>query len=51
MRSLLYQIAKYMGDYSSISNSFKQGSFVPIIKRLFRRAYGRFASYGFKFFK
>ena len=51
VRSLLYKAAKYLGDFTALSKSVKTRSAEPIIKRIVRRIYGRFASGGFKFFK
>lgn len=51
IRSLLYKAAKYMGDFSAIEKSVKSRSADPIIKRIVRRIYGKFAGRGFKFFK
>jgi len=51
IRSLLYKAAKYLGDFTAIKKSVASGSADPIIKRVIRRIYGKFASRGFKFFK
>ena len=51
IRSLLYLTAKILGDVQAVVNSFKQGSFGAILKRIGRRIYGKIASRGFNFFK
>ena len=51
IRSLLYKIAKYMGDFTAVEKSLKSKSADPIIKRIVRRIYGKISSRGFKFFK
>ena len=51
IRSLLYLIAKILGDLQSGVKAINKGSFWPIIKRIGRRIYGKIASRGFNFFK
>jgi len=51
IRTILYSSAKYLGDFSAIKKAILNGSFQPIIKRIFRRLYGRYASRGFNIFK
>jgi len=50
-RSLLYSIAKYLGDFTAIKRAITTGSFKPLIDRVLRRLYGRFSSRGFNIFK
>ena len=40
LRSLLYKIAKYLGDINAIKRAIKKGNFTPIVKRIVRRIYG-----------
>jgi len=51
IRTILYGLAKYLGDISAIKRALRSGSFKPIIQRLGRRLYGKFASRGFNWFK
>lgn len=51
IRSILYNSAKYLGDFSAISKSISSGSLNPLKNRIFRRIYGKFTSRGFNFFK
>ena len=51
IRTILYSLAKYLGDFSAIKKAIIDGSFQPILKRVFRRLYGRFTSRGFNIFK
>lgn len=41
IRSILYQLARLLGDMSSINRSVKRGSLGPIGKRVARRAVGK----------
>jgi hypothetical protein len=51
IRTILYGLAKYLGDLTALKKALKSGSFQPLIKRIFRRLYGRFFSQGFNIFK
>jgi len=51
IRSILYYIAKMLGDVQSGSKAVSKGSVKPILKRIGRRFYGKFASRGFNIFK
>ena len=46
IRSILYKLAKYLGDVNAIKRALKKGDFTPIIKRIIRRIYGYIASRG-----
>lgn len=41
IRSILYSVAKYMGDLQALLKSKKSGRADPIIKRIMRRIYGK----------
>ena len=51
IRTILYGLAKYLGDISAIKRALASGSFKPIFQRIGRRIYGKFASRGFDLFK
>jgi hypothetical protein len=51
IRSILYSLAKYLGDFAAISKSITQKSAKPLQNRLFRRIYGKIAARGFNIFK
>lgn len=51
VRSLLYSLAKYLGDFSAIKRAIETGSFKPLLNRAMRRLYGKFSSRGFNIFK
>ena len=51
IRSILYLIAKLLGDIQAGSKAMSKGSLSPIFKRIGRRIYGKFTSRGFNFFK
>jgi hypothetical protein len=44
IRTILYKIAKYLGDFNAIKRAINKGDFRPIIKRIIRRLYGYIAS-------
>jgi len=46
IRSILYKLAKYLGDFNAIKIAIKKGDFTPIIKRIIRRIYGYITSRG-----
>lgn len=50
-RSILYTLAKYLGDFSAIKRAITTGSFKPLTDRILRRLYGKFSSRGFNLFK
>jgi len=51
IRTILYTLAKYLGDISAIRRALTTGSFKPIIQRIGRRVYGKLTSRGFDLFK
>ena len=51
IRTLLYSLAKYLGDFTAISKSVKTGSAKPIKNRIMRRIYGKITGRGFNIFK
>ena len=40
-RSLLYTVAKYMGDLGALGSAVRRGSLLPIFGRILRRLIGR----------
>ena len=40
IRSILYKIAKYLGDFNAIKRAIKKRDITPILKRVIRRVYG-----------
>ena len=46
IRSILYKLAKYLGDINAIKRAIKKGDFTPIFKRIIRRIYGYITSRG-----
>lgn len=50
-RSLLYGVAKYLGDFTAIKKAIQSGNMKPLIDRFLRRIYGKITSRGFNFFK
>jgi hypothetical protein len=46
IRSWLYKIAKYLGDFNAIKRAIEKKDFTPIIKRIARRIYGYITSRG-----
>jgi hypothetical protein len=46
IRSILYKVAKYLGDINAIKRAVKKGDFTPILKRVIRRIYGYIAGRG-----
>jgi len=51
LRSILYSVAKILGDIQAGLKAISKGSFYPLLKRIGRRIYGKFTSRGFNFFK
>ncbi|WP_187647969.1 hypothetical protein [Nitrosophilus labii] len=45
-RSILYAIAKYLGDIQAIQKALKKGDFRPVIMRILRRIYGKITGRG-----
>jgi hypothetical protein len=41
IRTILYNIAKYLGDINAIKRAIKTGNIKPIIDRIIRRIYGK----------
>ena len=50
-RSILYTLAKFLGDFQAGRKAVKKNSSTPILKRIGRRLYGRGVSRGFHLFK
>ena len=46
IRSILYSVAKYLGDFSALKRAIQTGNATPIIKRIVRRVYGYFTGRG-----
>ena len=46
IRSILYKVAKFLGDFNAIKRAIKKKDFAPIIKRIMRRIYGYITSRG-----
>jgi len=46
IRSILYKIAKYLGDFNAVKRAIERGDLKPIVKRVIRRIYGYIASRG-----
>jgi len=46
IRTILYTIAKYLGDINAIKRAIKTGNIKPIFDRIKRRLYGKFTSRG-----
>ena len=46
IRSVLYKVAKYLGDFNAIKKAVEKKDFTPIIKRIIRRIYGYITSKG-----
>jgi len=40
IRTILYKIAKYLGDFNALKRAYKSGNFKPIVDRIIRRIYG-----------
>jgi len=40
IRTLLYKVAKYLGDFSAIKRAIQKKDITPIVKRVIRRIYG-----------
>ena len=46
IRTILYKIAKYLGDFNSIKRALQKKDITPIAKRVIRRIYGYITSRG-----
>ena len=46
IRSILYKVAKYLGDFNAVKRAIDKKDFTPIIKRIMRRIYGYITSRG-----
>ena len=46
IRTILYSIAKYLGDFNALKRAYKSGNFKPIIDRIIRRIYGYISNRG-----
>ena len=46
IRSILYKIAKYLGDFNAIKRAIEKKDIEPIVKRIIRRIYGYITSRG-----
>ncbi len=46
IRSILYKLAKYLGDVNAVKRALKNGNFAPIVNRIIRRIYGYIAGRG-----
>jgi len=46
IRSLLYKMAKYLGDFNAVKRAIEKKDFTPLIKRIIRRIYGYITSRG-----
>ena len=46
IRSILYKIAKYLGDFSAIKRAIEKRDLEPLLKRIVRRIYGYITSRG-----
>ena len=51
IRSILYKLAKYLGDVQAVISMVSKKSPSPIFKRIGRRIYGKIASRGHNIFK
>ena len=51
IRSLLYKVSKYLGDFQAVISMLSKKSVFPVLKRIGRRIYGKIASRGFSIFK
>jgi hypothetical protein len=51
VRSILYGLGKYLGDFSAIKRAIQTGSIKPLANRIMRRIYGKFTGRGFNLFK
>ena len=51
IRSMLYKLAKYLGDIQAVISMISNQSLSPIFKRIGRRIYGKIASRGHNVFK
>jgi len=51
MRSVLYTLAKLLGDAQAVSKAISKKSPNPVLKRVGRRLYGKLASPGLNLFK
>ncbi len=50
-RSILYKLAKFLGDIQAGISAISKKSVSPIFKRIGRRIYGKIASRGHNIFK
>lgn len=48
IRSLLYTIARYLGDFNAVKKAIQTGNLSPIIKRIFNKIYGRITGRGYR---
>jgi len=46
IRSILYKIAKYLGDFNAVKRAIEKKDATPVIKRIIRRIYGYITSRG-----
>ena len=46
IRSVLYKMAKYLGDFNAIKRAIEKKDLTPIVKRIIRRIYGYITSRG-----
>ncbi|MEO1923174.1 MAG: hypothetical protein ABGX25_01495 [Nautiliaceae bacterium] len=46
IRTILYKVAKYLGDFNAIKRAIEKKDFTPVIKRIIRRIYGYLAGRG-----
>ena len=46
IHSLLYKMAKYLGDFNAVKRAIEKKDFTPLIKRIIRRIYGYITSRG-----
>jgi len=44
IRTILYSLAKYLGDFTAIKRAYKSKSFIPVLKRIINRVKGRLFS-------
>ncbi len=46
IRSILYKVAKFLGDFNAIKKAIQKKDLTPIVKRIIRRIYGYLTSRG-----
>ncbi len=51
IRTILYKAGKYLGDLSAVKKAVEKRDFEPILKRIYRRIYGKITGRGFDLFK